>query len=258
MKKELDFNEKKQIQLEMLKEIDAFCKANDIRYSLAFGTLLGAVRHKGFIPWDDDVDIMMPLPDLLRFKKIFQTDTLKYCDVDTEKHYGYHFSRIVHKGTYNKVGLFHKSYGICIDLYIIVPIPDLEEERNAFFAEASRLQAKRLFYRKWQRRLNYFLPFITIPGYDKSIRNYHDFYFKNTNYHSTHSWYALAGALPLRKRMIYDIDLFEKMTQLQFEDGRYPAIAEYDYYLKLRYGNFMQLPPEEDRHPYHGAHYYLK
>ena len=66
-KKPISIEERKVVQLEMLKEINSFCKANNIRYSLAFGTLLGAVRHKGFIPWDDDVDIMMPLPDMLRF-----------------------------------------------------------------------------------------------------------------------------------------------------------------------------------------------
>jgi len=257
MHKELNFEEKKQIQLDMLKEIDAFCKANNIRYSLAFGTLLGAVRHKGFIPWDDDVDIIMPLPDLLRFKELFKSDKLKYCDVDTEKHYGYHFSRIAHKDTYNKVGLFSKSYGICIDLYVLVPVPDTEEERDAFFAEASRLQKKRLFYKKWQRRLNLLLPSIVIPGYDKVMKRFRDFFFRNTNYHSTHTWYALAGYLPLRNKMTYEMDLFEKMTQLQFEDSYYSAIAEYDYYLKLRYGNYMQLPPEKDRHPYHGGHFYF-
>ena len=84
MKQEISFEEKKRIQLEMLDEIDAFCRANNIRYSIAFGTLLGAVRHKGFIPWDDDVDIMMPLPDLMRFKQMFKSNTIDYLDVDIE------------------------------------------------------------------------------------------------------------------------------------------------------------------------------
>ena len=69
--KEITLEERKQIQLRMLIEIDAFCRKHNIRYSLAYGTLIGAIRHKGFIPWDDDVDIMMPLPDMLRFKELW-------------------------------------------------------------------------------------------------------------------------------------------------------------------------------------------
>ena len=123
MKKQaIALDERKKIQLEMLKEIDAFCRTNDIRYSLAFGTLLGAIRHKGFIPWDDDVDIMMPLPDMFKFKRLFYSNNLKYCDVDTENHYDFPFSRIAYKPTYRQRGLIFQSYGVCIDLYPVISI----------------------------------------------------------------------------------------------------------------------------------------
>ena len=74
--KKISFEKQKEIQLEMLKEIDYFCKHNSIRYSLAFGTLLGAIRHKGYIPWDDDVDIMMPYPDLIKLKRLFSSEKI--------------------------------------------------------------------------------------------------------------------------------------------------------------------------------------
>lgn len=95
--KEITFEERKTIQLDMLKEIDAFCRTNNIRYTLACGTLIGAIRHGGYIPWDDDVDITMPYDDMLKFKKLFKSETMKYCDIETEKNYGYEFSRIIHK-----------------------------------------------------------------------------------------------------------------------------------------------------------------
>ena len=70
----ITLEQRKQIQLEMLSEIDTFCRTHGIRYMIAFGTLLGAVRHKGYIPWDDDVDISMPIDDMLRFKNEFKSD----------------------------------------------------------------------------------------------------------------------------------------------------------------------------------------
>ena len=69
MRKLLTLEECKDIQREILAVIDRFCKENQIRYSLCGGTLLGAVRHQGYIPWDDDIDIMMPRPDFDRFRR---------------------------------------------------------------------------------------------------------------------------------------------------------------------------------------------
>ena len=68
---ELTLKELQQASLDILKDVHSFCEANQIQYSIAYGTLIGALRHKGFIPWDDDVDIVMPRPDFERFCKIY-------------------------------------------------------------------------------------------------------------------------------------------------------------------------------------------
>ena len=76
--KRLNVDEMKAIELDMLKDISNFCDNNGIRYYLCGGTLLGAVRHKGFIPWDDDMDIAMPRPDYEKFLEIFNTQSHRY------------------------------------------------------------------------------------------------------------------------------------------------------------------------------------
>ena len=255
---EVSLEERKIIQLEMLDEIDQFCRANNLRYSLAFGTLLGAIRHKGYIPWDDDVDIMMPLPDLLRFKQNFKSDNLQYCDVDTCPHFSYPFSRIAHKATYNRQG-FAVSYGVCIDLYVMIALPQSEVEQNAFFSIAEKLQNKRLRLVKWRSMINRHTFFPTIPGYDNAVIAYRDYLlFNSPQYGSTDYYYIIAGLLKLRNRMIYTHDLFDQMIEVEFEGRHFLAIKDYDEFLTLRYGDYMTPPPENQRVPYHGGHYYWK
>lgn len=254
--KHITIEEAKSIQLDMLKEIDKFCRENSIRYSLAFGTLLGAIRHKGFIPWDDDVDIMMPLPDMLRFRELFHSHTLRYCDVDFTPGYGYGFSRISNTLTYNKRGLVVKDYGICIDLYPIVSIPKETREQSLFFEKANTLNQRRFFMMKWNERAIKCLPIKSIPGYRKVIRAYRDYMLDINNYGKTGVYYIIAGPLELRDKMTYPFDLFKKLIEVDFEGYRFCAIDCYDYYLSLRYGDYMQLPPEDQRHPYHGGDYY--
>jgi len=257
--KRISLEEKKVIQLEMLKEIDTFCRRNGLRYSLAFGTLLGAVRHKGFIPWDDDVDIMMPLPDMLCFKTQFHSETMKYCDVDTVKHYDYPFSRIAHNGTYNKKGLIYRDYGICIDTYPIVSLPSEGDLQNCYFNEAALVQKERERFILWQRRIIRYLPIISIPGYDTIQKRYRDQLINNSlPYGSTSSYYAVAGPLSIRNRTMYDRDIFRQLIDLKFENHSFLCIKEYDYFLSLMYGDYMTPPPENQRHPYHGERYYWR
>lgn len=261
MKKEISLEERKQIQLEMLEEIHVFCKSHEIRYSLAYGTLIGAIRHKGFIPWDDDVDIMMPLPDLLRFKKEFKSASIRYCDVDTEKHFDFGFSRIAHNRSYRKSGLIFKSYGIHIDLYIVISLSDSIEERHLFFEKARNIQNRRLFYLKWRNRLKNKLPICSIPGYDKSVKDYRNYMLSECpKYGSSNSFYVFSGALSQKEveRCTYNFNLFGGIVEVDFEGLKLKSIKNYHDFLTQYYGDYMQLPPEDQRHPYHGGHYYWK
>lgn len=258
MKKEITLEERKKIQLEMLIEIDAFCRAHNIKYMLAFGTLLGAIRHKGYIPWDDDVDISMPLDDMLRFKKEFKSEKLKYCDVDTESYYDQSFPRISDKRTYNKQGLVCKSFGVCIDLYPLFEV----SSSSAYNTEA----LKKLYpeFKKYRllvhggRKILKLLPISTIPGFNKAIRRYRNMEFQTLSYKDGGAFHCNAGPIDKFDLHTFDFNPFDEMIEVDFEGYKFMAPAKYHEYLTRRYGDYMQLPPEDQRHPYHGGKYFWK
>ena len=254
----IPFEERKIIQLNMLKEIDFFCKNQNIKYSLAFGTLLGAVRHKGFIPWDDDVDIMMPLEDMLKFKELFKSENMRYCDVDTEPYYEWPFSRIAHNNTYNKIGIVAKGYGISIDLYPVIIIPEENSKREKFFHNAINFQQKRYKYIKWCRRIVKYFPIKTIPGFKEANVKFRD-YLLNTNI-KLHDglYFIVAGTSKRIEKYIFNTNLFNQVIDIEFENLKFCSIKNYDHYLTKIYGDYMTPPPPDKRIPYHGGCYYWK
>lgn len=253
-KQPLSLDERKSIQLDMLKEIDAFCRAKKIKYSLAFGTLLGAIRHKGFIPWDDDVDIMMPLPDLLRFKNEFKSEKIEYHDVDNDRYHSFAFSRLINKQTYSESGLFFRGEGVAIDLYVCIGIPD---NREAFIKGVEPLFNKRMKAIKNRLRVLSYLPIKTIPLYAKTQKAYRDYLFTNSiPYERANFYYIIAGHINLWKLMSYDYDVFNDLVDMQFEGLPCLVTAYYDKFLTQRYGDYMTPPPLNEQHPAHGGKYY--
>lgn len=253
--KQLTQSEIRAVQLEMLDEVDAFCRANGIRYSLAFGTLLGAVRHKGYIPWDDDMDIIMPLPDLLRFKELFKSEKIQYLDIDTVKHYPYHFSRIAYRPTYSKINRFVKSYGVNIDFYPVAGMPDTEEDIQKFLNDLQPLYDKRRSYIKRRMRFLRRLPFAFIPGFDSVISRFRSIVLNSFPYHGAKN-FLHAGSV--RRVNIFGFDVFDTMTEYDFEGHKYMGLARYDEYLTQCYGDYMKLPPEDKRAGTHGGIYFWK
>ena len=242
--------ERRQIQLDMLKEIDQFCRTHQIRYSLSNGTLLGSIRHGGYIPWDDDVDICMPLPDVLRFRDLFKSNTMKYCDIDNERHYEFAFPRIVYTPTFSLRGQNVKSYGISIDLYPVLGMPNTEREVNIFFDEIREKLKWRLRMLTMNRRAQKFLMIKAIPGFDISVRRFRDKVY-SFPYEGSHYLFHYGGDIKWSK--VFEEDLFENLTELTFEGEKFMAFSKYDDYLRHVYGDYMQIPPIEKRQAYHGT-----
>lgn len=137
--KELDIYKTQKIALEMLKVIANICEENNIDYFLAWGTLIGAVRHKGFIPWDDDVDILMPREDYNKFLKIFLNVTNNYdiYSVNNTDRYYISLSRIIDNTTIiigeKKSNEDQKDCGIFIDIYPLDFVGNNEIEIKKYF-----------------------------------------------------------------------------------------------------------------------------
>lgn len=258
MKQEITLEERKKIQLEMLIEIDAFCRAHNIKYMLAFGTLLGAIRHKGYIPWDDDVDISMPLEDMIRFKREFKSDKLKYCDVDTEKYYAYDFSRISYMPTYAKCGLIGKEYGVCIDLYPTVEVSSSKKDIDRIHNIILPIHKKRLQMITLRRRIMKVIPIKSIVGFTSLMRKYRDISLGSFPKKGGGKYHCIAGPMTAFDAHTFDFNPFDEMIEVDFEGYKFMAPARYHEYLTRRYGDYMQLPPEDKRHPYHGGKYYWK
>ncbi|MBR2443434.1 MAG: LicD family protein [Rikenellaceae bacterium] len=258
MKQKITLEERKKIQLEMLVEIDKFCREHNIKYMLAFGTLLGAIRHKGYIPWDDDVDISMPLEDMLRFKKEFKSDKLKYCDVDTEPNYAFPFSRIAHKQTYSKCGMIAKSYGVCIDLYPTIEVSSLMEDNQAIVNRLLPIYRKRLRMIVWRSRIMKLIPIRSVVGFESIVRKYRDMTFNLFTKKGGGAFHCIAGPLTSFDVHTFAFNPFDEMIEVDFEGLKFMAPAKYHEYLSTRYGDYMQLPPENQRVPYHGGESYWK
>lgn len=258
MKRLITLEERKKIQLEMLIEIDKFCRKHNIKYMLAFGTLLGAIRHNGYIPWDDDVDISMPLEDMLRFKKEFKSERLEYIDVNQDPHFIYAFSRIAHKLSYNKNGLVTRSYGVCIDLYPTIEVSQIKEV-NQTNIETIHLHYKfRNYIAKWRSRAIRYLPVPNIPFVQTIARQYKKRMMALFPKSNGGNFHCIAGPLTSFNTHTFNFNPFEEMIEVYFEGHKFMAPAKYHEYLTHRYGDYMQLPPEDQRRPYHSGNYYWK
>lgn len=135
-KKELSLKEKQDILFEMLKDVDAFCRANNIKYSISDGTMLGAIRHGGFIPWDDDADLCMLRKDFDKFVATYKSDRfqmLHRTKTDDESFF-FGYVKINDPLTYRYKKGKHGAikHGVCMDIFPFEAVPEDEKERKKF------------------------------------------------------------------------------------------------------------------------------
>jgi licD1 protein len=245
MDRKLTLDESKKMQIEMLSEFDRICRANNITYFLAYGTLLGAVRHKGYIPWDDDIDLMVPRPEMAKLDNAFKDCRYKYATVDNTKNYEYPFSRLLDTRTYHKYGK-KKHYGLFIDIYPIDGIPSDGKGQEMYRKSILRYRNPRIFLIRLRNYIWRHIPMDIVPLI-KFFTKKHREAISSFDYDS-----AKMVTVFDPHAIVIDKECFSQKSELEFEGQMYYVPKGWDNILTHWYGDYMQLPPEDKRHPYHG------
>lgn len=256
----ISLTELREIQLNLLDKVDQFCSKFNLRYSLGGGTLLGAIRHKGFIPWDDDVDIMMPRPDYEFFISNFTSENIELQHLANSADTYIPFTKIFDTRT---VLIEHyATNGVFIDLFPIDGLPS-EEETVSYYEKQQRLfnnlynihDYKTKAYVDYDKSLPKFLVHIKYwfkhmkyLSRDECIHQLNQLY-SSFDFESAKYAGAICGAYGMKEHMLKDI--FTSYTKVTFENREYSIIENFDAYLRKHYGNYMLLPPVDKQKPSH-------
>ena len=248
------------IELEALIEVDRICRKNNIRYTLTGGTLLGAVRHGGFIPWDDDADISMLRSEYERFREACLKDLdesrFYFQDMSNTPGYRWGYGKLRRKNT-----VFLREYqedmpyeqGVFIDIFPRDGVPDGKVMRNihkflcfcvrkVLWSAVGRKADKRTYMRIWYAFIYRCIGDKVFGWYKRLVK------FSNRN--KTELVRALTFPVP-HKKDGYRREWYEESVELTFENHLFMANKEYKNWLEAEFGDYMQLPPIEKRkvHP---------
>lgn len=269
---EISLEALKQIELDVLEQVHEVCTAQGLRYSLCGGTLLGAVRHGGFIPWDDDIDILMPRPDYEKLIDYCQDHETPFRLVShrTDSTYHYLFAKACAPGTVLEEANNNRNnsgLGVYIDIFPIDGLGDTEEAGRARLKK-KRFSLELLVAYAWQK----YLPSATRSWYYEPIR--FGFYVLSRLVNPDRllrsverlamsadfdtAPYAGSYAGVYRSREVLPAGVYAECTDMSFEGRTFRAMARYDEYLTCLYGDYMCLPPEEEQVSHHLFRAYRK
>jgi lipopolysaccharide cholinephosphotransferase len=249
-------------------DVHQFCVNNGIKYSLAYGSLIGAIRHKGFIPWDDDIDIFMPRQDYERFCATYKSDRFKFICEKTPNYY-LNYGRVYEdEKTFVRTRLpFTDDYkgGLWLDVF---PMDGAEDDHDKF------IERMRILQRNWFLQLRYrnamgpisnifkapnlkdFCILLTLKLFcplKKKLKEVNNLLRKEAKRYSfgeTSHWSDFC-CINVKDNNYHLVEEFDKVMETEFEGRLYFILQGFDNVLRRRYNDYMQLPPEYQRKSRH-------
>ena len=247
--------------LEILKEVDKFCRKNDIKYSLGEGTLLGAVRHKGFIPWDDDVDVYMTRENYDKFVNTFKSKNFRVEYFNTLKIYWLPFAKVrMLKDTKFYTPAIEKicDYtGPRIDIMPLDYVPEKsskEQDKQGKKIKFWKMMLRNKCYPLHKKKkLHQYLPvpIAKMLPYKYIVKKINYWLKKYDNLDCEYVVNS-SGDYDVRKET-FPKYYFDELKEIKFEDGKFYISKYYDEILTQIYGDYMTLPPEEKRFVKHNV-----
>lgn len=268
--RKLSIEEYKSLVLEVLVKIDKICRENGLTYMLMYGTLIGAVRHQGFIPWDDDIDIAMPRADYYKLENIIEKQNvgLNFLTIDNCPDTIYPYGKICDTKTIIKEKNFKQvnGYGAFVDVFPLDYMPDDQKEREKYCKSCRKLiiwitHSSRTSYehsRNLKTNLLRALAFWAGKAINtqRLIRKLDGTLKRFDQEHETTSFIGIPWGYYAEN--LYPAYLLEELTEVKFEGHPFFAPKEYDKVLRMRYGDYMKLPPENERVFLHSLECYMR
>lgn len=244
-KPRLSLQEIQNIDKDILSYVDMICAKYDLRYWVCGGTLLGTIRHKGFIPWDDDADIFLPWQDYLKFIQVFEendrfsmlgmgtSDTIDFCDF---------FAKVIDKRTFllEDIGTVRKKTFLGVDVFPLVGLPTDPDDRHLLFTKFKELNRT-----MWQEFYATNGDADVFPTFYKEVKPYFEQYdFERSEYVGVLG--TVYGERDCTSRAVYD-----KTLRMLFEDIEVNVPVGYQEYLDNLYGKDWGIIPDESKRKSH-------